>query len=61
MFEFTFSADEFVQLVTALLNRIDFLQSVLSGLSPDKDKALYDLYSRDLNTSMSLYDRLRCS
>lgn len=61
MFEFIFRADEFVELFTALQNRIDFLQSVLSGLSPDKDKALYDLYSKDLRTSLSLYERFRCS
>jgi hypothetical protein len=61
MFEFTFNSAEYVQLVNALLNRIDFLQSVISGLSPDKDKALYDLYSKDLSTSLSLYERLRCS
>lgn len=61
MFEFTFNSAEYVQLVNALLNRIDFLQSVISGLSPDKDKALYDLYSKDLNTSLSLYESLRCS
>lgn len=60
MFEFTFNSAEYVQLVNALLNRIDFLQSVLSGLTPDKDKALYDLYSKDLSTSLSLYDKMRC-
>ena len=61
MFQFTFNSAEYVQLVNALLNRIDFLQSVISGLSPDKDKALYDLYSKDLSTSMSLYESLRFS
>lgn len=59
MLEFTFNTAEYIQLANALLNRIDFLQSVISGLSPDKDKALYDLYSQDLSTSQSLYDRLR--
>lgn len=61
MFEFTFNSAEYVQLVNALLNRIDFLQSVLSGLTPDKDKALYDLYSKDLNNCLTLYDKMRCS
>lgn len=61
MFEFTFNTAEYVQLVSALLNRIDFLQSVISGLSPDKDKVLYDLYSKDLSTSLSIYNKLRCS
>lgn len=61
MFEFTFNSAEYVQLVNALLNRIDFLTSVISGLSPDKDKALYDLYSKDLSTSLSLYESLRRS
>ena len=61
MFEFSFNTAEYVQLVNALLNRIDFLQSVVSGLSPDKDKALFELYSQDLSTSLSLYERLRCS
>lgn len=61
MFEFSFNIDEYIQLVSALLNRIDFLQSVISGLSPEKDKVLYDLYSKDLSTSLSLYERFRCS
>nr|DAO07115.1 MAG TPA: hypothetical protein [Microviridae sp.] len=60
MFEFSFNTAEYVQLVNALLNRIDFLQSCISGLTPDKDNALYDLYSKDLSTSLSLYDKLRC-
>ena len=59
MLEFTFNTAECIQLANALLNRIDFLQSVISGLSPEKDKALFDLYSQDLSTSHSLYDRLR--
>lgn len=59
MFTFKFDSAEYIQLANALLNRIDFLQSVISGLSPEKDKALFDLYSNDLSTSQSLYDRLR--
>ena len=61
MFEFTFNSAEYFQLVSALLNRIDFLQSLISGLSPDKDKVLYDLYSKDLSTSLSLYNSMLCS
>lgn len=61
MFEITLNNAEFIQIVNALFNRIDFLQSVISGLSPDKDKVLYDLYSKDLSTSLSLYESLRFS
>lgn len=61
MFEFTFTSAEYVQIVNALLNRIDFLKSLVSSLSSDEDKDLFDLYSKDLNNCLALYDKMRCS
>lgn len=52
---------EYVQLLTALSTRIDYLMNMIAGLSSDNDKLMYDYFNKDLDTCMALYDRLRCS
>lgn len=60
MYEFSFTKTEYIQLVTSLLNRIDFIESMLSRLSYDTETDLYEHYLKELNTCRSLYNRLRC-
>lgn len=52
---------EYVQLLTALSTRIDYLMNMIAGLPSRDDKLMYDYFNKDLDICMSLYDKLRCS
>lgn len=61
MYKTSLSRVEYVQLLTALSTRIDYLMNMIAGLPSDKDKLMYDYFNKDLDICMTLYDRLRCS
>ncbi len=61
MYKTSLSTVEYVQLLTALSTRIDYLMNMIAGLPSDKDKLMYDYFNKDLDICMSLYDKLRCS
>lgn len=51
---------EYAQLLIVLGNRIEYLMHMLADLSSDDDKLMYDYFNKDLDTCMSIYDKLRC-
>lgn len=61
MTKISLTRNEYVQLLTAVSARIDYLMNMIAGLPSDKDKLMYDYFNKDLDICMSLYDRLRCS
>lgn len=59
MLDLKLSYSEYSTLIQALLNRIDFLSSMVDRLSRDSTNELYSLYKDDLDSVHSLYVKLK--
>lgn len=61
MYITSLSKAQYAQVLIALTSRIDYLMNMIAGLSPEADKLMYDYFNKDLDTCMSIYNKMRCS
>ena len=59
MLDLQMSYSEYSIMIQALLNRIDFLSSMVDRFSGDTSSELYSLYKDDLDSVHALYVKLK--